>query len=933
MNTRDRLHELGRALSVGALALAVLSLSHAAAAALGKVQGKVVAADTGEPLGFADLLLIPADTTMRKVGGLSNADGTFLLQAPAGRYSLQIRALSYARKVIEGVQVEDLKVFTLETLLPAEAIVQEEVVVEARARHDTEEALLTARKKALTVGDAVAAEQLRRTPDKDAAEVLRRVTGISVSEGKYVFVRGLGERYSSTEVDGVRLVSPEQNKRVVPLDLFPAHLLDNVVIQKTYSADRPGEFGGGDVQVRTRAFPGNRSWSLTIGQGIAEGTTFGHMRTYRSPRADILGFGASFRGMPSFLGDRPLTSVPAADQARFARELKNIWSPNATRVLPNGSYTLTYGDELEVFGRSLGMVHSASLSRSFDEQQERQRFFPTSFDTTYDYEVQRSSEKIQLGGMSALSYRLSPSHTFHVRGVYTHNADDEVREYEGRDFNEVDDSGEIRRKRSTRLLYVERTVASGSLEGRHELRPFLGSSFDWRASLSRADRLQPDRREYLYKRFSYPTPEGGTGYYWQIASPSREFGSLAERGWGVDGNWSLPYRLGRMGAGKLDLGMSLQRKQRDNAYRRFVFLGARGADGTAPPESLFQERHWTGEFGGAEIQDNTLEQDNYDAAQRLDAGYASLVLPMGSRLRGIFGLRYEHGFQDVRSFDLFARDRITAQGRLDDVDWLPSANLNWSVTDRTNLRLAASRTLSRPDLNELSPSPALEYSGGFRVAGNPNLERATIDNYDIRVELFPGAAEVLAAGVFYKRLHGPIEHVIRGESEGFLLVPENSESGQNVGFELEARIGLGRLWEPLGRFSLNSNYSRIQSEVKLRPSVSHTAGSTEHPLQGQASYLINASLTYAFPEGDATLLWSGIGKRLETLGLADRPDVYDLPITTLDAAVNWSPTQHLRLKVGAKNLTDMEVKRMQGPLEYSSYHEGRSYSLTLSYGS
>ena len=265
-----------------AAALALLAALPNAAGAqtrTGKVQGKIVSTDAGEPLGFADVLLIPADTTMRKVGGLTNADGTFLLEAAPGRYTIQIRALSYATKKVEGIVVEPGGLTPFTTALVPEAIQQEEIVVEAKARQNTEAALLSARKKAASVGDAISAEQVRKSPDKDAAEVLRRVTGLSVSDGKYVFVRGLGERYSSTEVDGVRLASPDQNRRVVPLDLIPARLLESIVVQKTYTADRPGEFGGGDVQVRTRDFPGKRTWSLSISQDVVEGLTFNRFRT------------------------------------------------------------------------------------------------------------------------------------------------------------------------------------------------------------------------------------------------------------------------------------------------------------------------------------------------------------------------------------------------------------------------------------------------------------------------------------------------------------------------------------------------------------------------------------------------------------------------------------------------------------------------------
>ena len=231
------------------LALTVL-VSPSTAATTGKVQGKIVATDTGEPIGYASVQLTPADTTQKPLGRMSNADGTFLIEAPAGRYKLQIMLLSYAKKTID-VEIVAGQILPVNAALTPEAIQQKEIVVEAKAKENNEISMLAARKKATAVGDAVSAEQVQKSPDKNAAEVLRRVTGLSVSDGKYVFVRGMGERYSSTDVDGVRIASPEENKRVVPLDLFPSNLIENVVVQKTYTADRSGEFGGGDVQIHT----------------------------------------------------------------------------------------------------------------------------------------------------------------------------------------------------------------------------------------------------------------------------------------------------------------------------------------------------------------------------------------------------------------------------------------------------------------------------------------------------------------------------------------------------------------------------------------------------------------------------------------------------------------------------------------------------------
>jgi outer membrane receptor protein involved in Fe transport len=917
------------------------------AAPTGKVQGKVTAADTGEPIAYADLVLVPADTTMRKVGALTHSDGTFLLEATPGLYTLQIRALSYAKKSIGGVRVEAGALLPIQTTLASEALLQEEIIVEARARHDSERALLAARRKAATVGDAVSSEQVRKSPDQDAADVLRRVTGLSVSEGKYVFVRGLGERYSSTEVDGVRLASPEQNKRVVPLDLLPAQLLDHVVVQKTYSADRPGEFGGGDVQVHTKDFPGTRAWSFSVSQGFDEGTTLSRIQTYRGTRADVFGFGSSFRELPGVLldiaGEKPVTSRGSDPNlgytpdtlAMIGRSFRNIWSPSLARAIPNGSYFQTFGDEWKVFGRPLGVVQSASFSRSYNRQDERQRFFTSPIDTVYDYAVTRAQESVQLGGMAALNYRLTPSHTLHARGLWTHSADDEVRSYVGQDHNDQDPLTEtVQLKRSTRLMYIERAVTSGGLEGRHEFRRLLGSQIQWKLALSNARRRQPDRRETPYERLSYYDANGDLVWFWRLAGPSREFGDLADRGWGMDATWSLPLRMGRMGTGKLETGYSYQTKERDSFYRRFLFAPSRNADPTAPPESLFQERYWDGTPGGAQIDETTFRDDNYEATQRLYAGFMSMTVPWGERLRGVFGVRLEHGFQDVRSFELFNPSRISAQGRLDDVDWLPSANVTISLGDRTSVRMAASRTLSRPDLNELSPSPALEYVGGLRVRGNPDLKRASLENYDLRIESFPGGGELLAAGVFHKRLRDPIEQVIRGGDQP-ILVPENSASGRNVGLELEARVECGRLWRPLSGLFLNSNLSLISSEVRLKPQTT-AIGTLEHPLQGQADVLANVALSYAVPwaKADATLLLGTVGKRLENLGLYQRPDIYQEPSTTVDATVNWNPAARLRLKLSGKNLFNARERQLQGgDLEYSSLRIGRSYALGLSYGS
>jgi len=730
------------------------------AASLGRISGRVLATDTGEPIPFADVTLLSADSTGQHVGGMTNADGSFLLEAAPGRYTLRIRALSYTGKSAPDLLIEAGKTLPFTTALEPEAIQQKEVEVTAHARTETDASVLAARQKARAIGDAVGAEQVRRSPDKNAGDVLRRLTGLTVADGKYIFVRGLGERYSSTEVDGVRVASPEQNKRVVPLDLFPAALLDNIVVQKTYTADRPGEFGGGDVQVHTKDFPGSRTWQVTAGGGYRQDVTF----QSRSTDGDggfggYWGFGAGDRAMPDNLASlaggplvagTPPFGTPKQQLASVAKLFSDQWSPTSVHTLPNANYSGTYGNEWKVFGRSLGLVAACTFDRAYENRDESQRLFASGGDTTYDYAVHRSTTSAQLGGVTALSYRLSPAHSLHLRGLFLNSADDEVRTYQGTDHNRTEaTTGQWIQHRDTRLLYVQRNVVSGTLEGKDEFPSLLGAALDWKLTHSQARRQQPDRREVSYDNGYYYDANNNLVEYWGLGSTGeREWGDLRDHGWGQSLDASLPYQVKALGKGRVAIGFDHQTKDRQNDYRRFNFYSNQNADPTQPPDTLFGPGAFTGGTGTGYVEEATLPQDNYHASSHVTAGYVSVDVPAGRRVRSTLGVRVERGGQDVRSYDLFHPGTIYAQGGFDNTDWLPTANLTVQATSATQVRLAASRTLSRPDLNELSPSPALDYVAGYRVAGNPTLHRATIDNYDARVETYPGLGEVLAAGFF-----------------------------------------------------------------------------------------------------------------------------------------------------------------------------------------
>jgi outer membrane receptor protein involved in Fe transport len=739
---------------------------------------------------------------------------------------------------------------------------------------------------------------------------------LSVSDNKYVYVRGMGERYNSTEVDGVRVVSPEQNKRVVPMDLFPAALLDNIVVQKAWSADRSGEFSGGDVQVHLKDFPGKRSWSLSMSQGVTDGTTFHNHLSYSSSSADMFGFGAASRAMPGVA--RPIVlGAPPLPASAFT----NVWSPANHLTAPNGNLALTYGDEFKVLGRPLGLLQSFTMSRSYEQRSETQYFTDDGQIAKSAYAIERSTESVQMGANASLNYRLTPGHRLSLRGLYTNKADDEVLEYEGPDPGD----GSFDR-RASRLAYVQRAIGYVTAEGEHELKGLLHTTVDWKFTRSDARRQSPDKREAQYIRRPIDETDPGT---WALATGRREYGDLNEDGWGTTAKLAVPYRLASLGNGRVVTGYDRQSRDRGTSYRRFDFVPVQFGS-SAPPESVY--------IGS--VNDVTQSRDNYSADQLVEAYFLSADIPFGKRLRGNAGVRREFGRQNVVARNLFDPTFITSEGHTAGTDWLAGFNLTFAASEKLNFRAAASRTLNRPDLDDLSPLQSLDYVGDKIRSGNPFLTRALISNYDLRAEAFPSVGEVFAAGVFYKKLDHPIEPAVFGTNGQLGLQPQNSLGGENVGVELEARTGLGRFAGLLKPLSLNSNLSLISSHIHTQQTTDR--GNSVHSLAGQAPVLLNVGLTWSSASGrdEFSVLGSSVGRRLKELyqtsdnGVANgRSNLETAGITTLDATASLTPFRGARLKIAAGNLLNHAIREMEGDLEMRTYRTGRTFSVSLSMGS
>ena len=922
--------------ATGLLALALVAAGVAPLSGqTGRIVGRLVDQQTARPVASAQVFLED-----QSVGGLSGIDGRYVLRdVPAGVHSVVVQMIGYASKTVTGIGVEADGVATLDVALEAAAVALEGITVEAAVESGSTAALLTERRRQSIVVDAIGSDQISRSPDGDAAAALKRVPGLSVVDGKFAYVRGLGERYSSTTLNGAPLASPMPDRKVVPLDVVPSDLLESIVTAKSYSPDQPGDYAGGLVELRTKDFPARRIFSASASSSLNTATTFEDGLRYAGGGLDFLGFDDGTRSLPDLLPADQRVIYPnfsRSELERFGEAFDGDWGPTPQSLPPNTSLGLSYGDNLELFNRSFGVLGSLTYSNSFGSRTDIvERVFSASgvSDPEIDYEGQATTRSVSLGALANLSYELAPTSRITANFVYNRLMDDEARTYEG--FN-LDSNAD---QRNHRIRFLAQTLINAQLKGEHRLGFLADAKLDWRGAWSRAHRYEPNTREVLYR-------EAGGQFLFEnfVSSGSVFHQDLVDDTYSGAADLDFPFTLGEgTRPGTFSLGGFASVKRRDAFTRRFRFLVIPGGDldraaRSREPNDLF-DAQTIGE--GFELQEATFRADNYDASEDVYAGYAMLDAQLTEPLKVMAGLRVESAAQEVAPRDLFdlGLDPLPA-ATLDDTDVLPVANLTLRFGEGMNLRLGASSTLARPQLRELAPFAFADYAGGYLTVGNPELRRARVLNFDARWETFFGQGAVVAASGFYKSFDGPIEAAVLPSSE-LLKTWVNGGAANNYGVELEFRSDLGFVAPSLASVSLNSNLTLVRSQVStpdvIRVYIPGEGGADlpvvpkNRALQGQSPYVANVSLTYASASGSslASLLFNRFGRRIDAVGGEATPDIFEEARSQLDLVLEQRIRSGATVKLSAGRLLGNVVSFTQGGGELRSWNAGRTLSLSL----
>lgn len=894
----------------------------------GICSGKILDKETGEEIIGA---LVVVQST--KLGTTTGTDGRYEIKnIPPGSYTLRFSYIGYVPQTVTQVDIQPGKRTTLDVVLTQESVIGQEVVVRADVIRSGEGALLAERRRAIAIGDGISAEQIKRAPDATSGDALKRVTGITLVDNKFVFIRGTSERYSNTTLNGATLSSVEPEKRSFSFDMFPSNLLENIVISKTFTPDMQGDFSGGNIQLTTIDFPDDFTMRVSVGNSFNTNSTTQSMTTYRGGSTDWLGIDDGTRALPSNLpSDFTRGIIPVEEQQAYARRFPDNWSMKTIKAPFNKSMDISIGNAYSVFEESqFGFVAALTYRNNYSHSQLERNDYEADR-PKYLYTGVKDAFSVLWGTMANISFKMNPFHKFSLRNVYNRTADDEVVMLEGL----YNDRPSL--VKNIGFRYTERSIASTQVIGEHVFADVNDLRLQWRAAYSQSYRSEPDGRRVGYAKDATEPDEpyyAVVDYQAQTRSGGRFYSSLNDivRNYAVD--ITLPIETI-----KLKIGGLYEDKDRSFNSRLIAFVRPMPGEPfdrsllLYAVDSLFRPENV--KSNGFRISEYSNGSNNYTAGYSEVAYYAMADVPFtlfAQNFRLNVGARVENFIQRVSSFYL---DNSPINKSVQNVDVLPSVNFTYSLAENTNLRLAYSQTVNRPELRELAPFPYYDFTTQLTVYGNDKLRRALIRNYDVRWELYPNPGELLSVSYFYKKLTDAIEMVnVPGSALGSDRTFDNA-NGVNYGYEIEFRASLRHLSTVLSNFALTGNYTRVNSKVTTLTGIG--LEKKDRPLQGQSPYMVNLSLLFSLPEyGFSTsVMFNKFGERISEASTLASEDIREMPRNVVDLTLTKTLFQHYELKFSVKDLLhEAQVfKVKQGTTDQiaRSNSVGTTYSLGISY--
>lgn len=924
--------------------------------AQGTIIGKVLDKANNVPLPGAEVVIVGT-----QMGALTDEEGNYLISdVPAGKYSVSVAYVSFKTLTVDAVDVIKDQIMVLDINMVSENISTNAVVITGSASKQSVSSIITMQKQSTLIMTGISMEDIKRTPDRSTSDVLKRVSGTTIQDNKFVIIRGLADRYNMALLNGMVLPSTEPDRRAFSFDIFPASFMDNLIIYKTASPDLPGEFAGGIIRVNTQEIPEERKASISIGGSYNTQSTFKSYKRAFNGATDWLGIDDGSRTLSSdFPSSQVYDSLLTNIDTRFtaSKQLPSQWSIYPKTGMPlTSNFQASLGNSFKIGEEQrIGFIGALTYNninrRIYGERFSTLTLTDTAVSESYKDTTYR--QNILWGALLNFAYRINENNKILFNNLYSINSNN----------NFVDRGGiNVSNDQITHANYmqfVSNQILSNQLMGEHSTAKDV-FKVNWGSSYSLTNQSYPNFRKMLYSKNL--TPQGNLSdsvYTAQVpfgsASPDyagRFDSKLQEKMWNMNVDLTYKYKLFKQEKNSLKFGFAAQSKDRVFDARIIGYVVASPSQFnynllTLPQDSLFTQNHIN--INGFRVDETTNPNDSYTGQSRMWATYGMIDQKLGKKLRVVGGLRVEHFTQGISTYT-FSRDSIISFSK-EYWDFLPSANVSYSLGEKSALRFAASRTVSRPNLRELAPFSFYDPVNTTALQGNDTLIRTQITNLDLRYEIFPGLNQLFAVSAFYKHFKNPIEQRLDGASGagslGYTFF--NAPEAMNFGAELEARVKPTFLryvvdWKQWENFTLYGNFAYIQSRLNV-------TDTSYRQLQGQSPYVANAGLGYNNPDNGLgfNLSFNRIGRRIwlvgdEEAGATKRYyNIYENPRSVLDAQVSKRIFKNGEIKFNANDILNQwlvfyEDRNSNGKFDQDggdvkriATRFGSNYSLSFTY--
>lgn len=850
------------------LTILFLGLVSLLSAQTGRVYGVVSDGNNGETLIGASILVLETAG-----GTVTEIDGSYELKLAPATYTLEITFTGYQTQKITDLVIKGGENIKMDFVMNSGIENLIEVVVTAEAKRNSYANLLLIQQRSISIATGISSEQMKLSPDRNTSDVLKRVSGASVQDNKFVIIRGLSDRYNTALINGLSLPSTEPDKRAFSFNIFPSNLLDNLVIYKSATPDLPGEFAGGVIQMNTKETPQEPFFSVSLSSGYNTQSTFKPYQTYQGGKTDWLGFDDGTRSLPSGLENvvRDTFNRSRANQLKYSQQFPNDWG-----IINEASLRPSIGLQVSA-GRSfnkLGVIGALTYNNS-PKIEKGQRADYTNDGRAFQYFDTNFKTNVGLGGLLNFAYKLSKTSRIQLNNTFNVSSDDLTSMRVGTDFEQG------RSARAYSYWYSQNKLQSHQLLGEH----VLGNrqiKLNWGVGYNLTSRDVPSYRRLWYF-LNNDAPEGSPyEASVQPGNPSPNFAgnffsNQKETFYNSKVDLTVPYEIGSR-KGSVKFGGLYEDKTRNFDARVYGFVSSFQTPQdlkSLSPGEIFSPENVNEQ--GFLVKESTDGSDSYDGGASLKAGYGMVEQSITNRLRAIAGVRVENYSQNMNSVLVRTTTPVVVDTAFTDV--LPSFHLIYGLTDKTNLRATVSKTVSRPNLREIAPFSFYDFFIERGIEGNPDLVRTSIYNADLRFETYPGENKYFAASLFYKKFDNPIEQVqLLGTN---VLTWENVPSAVDYGIELEGRWNLGKFSPALSNLNVFGNLSYIYSDVDI---ADLGPGQLERPLYGQSPYIVNVGLNYDNRDRgfSTTLLYNQIGRRIWLVGIDQDPHVWEAPRSVLD---------------------------------------------------